>query len=253
MSEIIPILSSCYSIGKSILNCDKPEEIVDNKPVSVFSICKKHNIKDLYLVEKSLTGLIEAYENSKENDINLRFGYKVSICQDILDKSEKSLETESRIIVWLKNSEGYRDLIKISSFANVDGFYYQGRIDYKNLKRLWSDNLMLSIPFYSSFLHNNALKGHRCLPDFGPIKPNIFIANHILPFDPLIEKLHKDYAKENSLEVLNISNVYYYKRQDWPAYCVFRAISERSTFNCPNIDHFGSDRFSFEDYLEKIQ
>jgi DNA polymerase III alpha subunit len=253
MNDIIPIWKSHYSIGRSILTCDKAEnEIVDNKPVSIFSLAKHHNLPEIYLMESSLTGFIEVVESAKDINIPLRFGYQVICCADIEDKSEKSFETEHKLTIWMKNSAAYSSLIKISSKASTDGFFYIPRIDYKNLKSLWSDDLLLTVNFYDGFIHKNLMTyKSRVVPDFGRIKPTFFIEPlHGLPFDDLITNATLEYCKNNNFEILNTHSIYYYKESDIKAYQVFRCINARTTLNKPNLSFMSSDKFAFETWIK---
>lgn len=252
MKEILGIFTSHYSIGKSILTLDEPAEINTNKPVSIFSILKKYEIQNLYLVENTFSGFIEAYKNSKDNNINLRFGIKLIVCDDMNDKSENSRNTESKIIIWMKNSEGYKDLIKIYTKAATEGSYYKPRISWPILNEMITKNLSLSIPAHSSFLHNNILKGHQCIPIFNKTKPNIMVADMNLPFDYIIQQAHLEYAKNNKLEINEVHPIYYYNNENFKAYNVFQCIQNRSTYDKPQIDHLASKNFSFEKYMEKI-
>lgn len=249
--DILPIFTSHFSLGLATLTLEKPEEIDDNKPISIFSIAKKYKLSDIYLVENNFSGFIEAYKNSKDNKINLRFGLSLVICNDLNDKSEPSFKTESKIIIWMKNSEAYKDLIRISSKASTDGFYYVPRLDWKTLKEMWTNNLFLSIPSYSSFLHNNLLKGYECVPDFGNIKPNIFISKMNLPFDFLIEKSHRKYAENNNLDIIECHPVRFYSSKQLDSYICFKTIHNRSTMSKPQFDNFASRDFCWESYLNK--
>ncbi len=251
MSNIIPLFSSHYSIGKSILTLEKPEGINVNKPISIIDICKTHELKELYLVETNMSGFIESYKNCKDNDISLRFGLKLIVCADLNDKSEASLNTESKVIIWTRNSAGYKDLIKIYSKAATDGFYYDPRIDWSHLNSMITDNLLVSIPSYSSFLHNNFLKGSQCIPEFTSFKPNVMISDCGLPFDSLIKKAHTEYAQNNNLDLLKTHPIYFYSNEHFDAYKVFRTIHKRSTWNNPKIDHFSSTFFNFEEFCNK--
>lgn len=248
---ITPIFTSHYSLGRSTLTLEKPEEIKDNKPISIFSIAKEFKLKDIYLVENTFSGFIEAFKNAKANDINLRFGLKLVICADLNDKSEESFRTESKVIIWMKNSAAYTDLIRIYSKASCDGFYYIASLDWVTLKEMWTDNLLLSIPSYSSFLHNNLLKNGNCIPDFGKIKPNIMVSNMGLPFDYLIQDIHKQYAQNNNLELMETHPVYFYSDKQFDSYLTFKCIHKRSVLSKPNIDHFCSREFNFISYLNK--
>lgn len=246
--SIIPLFKSHYSVGKSILTLEKAAEITDSSPVSIFSIAKKHDLKEITLVEDSISGFIQAYSYAKDMGIKLIFGLRVTITEDINDKSEASLKKESKIIIFPKNNLGYKKLIKLSTIASSTGFYYVPRLDYATLKESFDDNLMIAIPFYDSFLFNNSLYGHLCVPDFSFFKPVFFIEENSLPFDNIILDKVNSYAKDK-YEIINTQSVFYYEREDFLAYLTFRCINNRTTLNKPNLEHMSSDTFCFESYL----
>ena len=97
--SVIPLFKSHYSVGKSILTLEKAAEITDSSPISIFSIAKTHNLKEITLVEDSISGFIQAYSYAKDMGIKLIFGLRVTIIEDITDKSEASLKKESKIII----------------------------------------------------------------------------------------------------------------------------------------------------------
>jgi len=249
--DIIPLWSSHYSFGKSILTLDKPEKINESAPISIFSIAKENKLREIFLVESSMSGFVETYLNSQESKIPVRFGLKLTVCEDINDKSDKSFKTESKVIIWLKNSNN-KQLNRIWTRAATDGYYYIPRISWKELQSLWDENLSLSIPNYGSFLHNNLLKGYECAPDFGKIKPNIFWNDMSLPFDNLIKSAHINYGQNNNLDIREVHPIYYYNTNCFYAYNVFRAIQNRSVMSKPQMDHFSSSNFSFQKYMEKV-
>ena len=255
-NNIIACFRTHYSLGRSTLTLDKYDskipEIKENAPVSICAIAKKHSLKEVFLIDSSFSGFIEAYENLSEIDVQLRFGVKLVVCDDINKKDDGSRVNESKLIVFLKNSNAYKDAIKIYSKAATDGFYYYPRIDWNHLKALWTENLLLAFPFYDSFLHNNLLT-YKCsiVPDWGQIKPAFFVCEHSLPFDGLIKDAVNEYTRQNGLEVIKGHNVYYYSSSDYSSYVVFRCINNRSTLNKPDLEFFTSSDFSFESYLGK--
>lgn len=246
--SIIPLFKSHYSVGKSILTLEKASEISDSNPVSVFSIAKKHNLKEITLVEDSISGFIQAYSYSKDMGIKLIFGLRVTITEDINDKSEASLKKESKIIIFPKNNIGYKKLIKLSTIASSTGFYYVPRLDYATLKENYDDNLMIAIPFYDSFLFNNSLYGHLCIPDLSFFKPIFFVEENSLPFDYIILDKVNLYTK-GKYDIQKTQSVFYYEREDFLAYLTFRCINNRTNLNKPNLEHMSSDTFCFENYL----
>lgn len=249
---MIPLFTSHYSIFRSILTLDEASEIKDNAPVSIFSIAKENNLDQIHLAETSFSGFVQFYKRCKEYKKHGIYGIKLIVCENLDIKDEDSIKTESKVIVWMKNSAGYKDLIKIYTKAATDGFYYQPRIDWQHLKRMITENLAVTIPFYDSFIFNNLMVyDSRAVPDFGNYVPALHLEDHQLPFSNRVIELVKNYSIANKLEIINSHSVYYLKDADFKAYCVFRAIGNRSTFNKPELEYFSSDKFSFEEYKRR--
>lgn len=251
---IIPYFKSDHSIGRSILTIWEPEDIKDNAPVSIFSIAKKHELKDILLIENSFSSFVQFYKQCKELKIKGIFGCEFVLANNATQKDPDSLKTESKVYVLMKNSDGYKDLCKLYSaiHANKDNFYYIARGDWDILQKYWTDNLSLIIPFYDGFIHRNLLEyGHHSIPNFGGAPPTFFIENHDLPFDKIIEDATMDYCKKNDYSYINAHKCLYYRNSDYKPYITYRAINERTTFNRPELRYNSSDKFSFENYLSK--
>ena len=86
MTDIIPIFKSHYSLGRSILTLDTPGDPTPDSPVSIFDILLENKMDELFLVEDSFGGFLEAYQNSKDNKIKLNFGLRLSFLCDIEEK-----------------------------------------------------------------------------------------------------------------------------------------------------------------------
>ena len=72
---VTPIFKSHYSIGKSILTLDFKKEGVDEGSDSIFQIIQEDKIKDLVLVEDSMTGFMQAQKGCENFGLNLIFGF----------------------------------------------------------------------------------------------------------------------------------------------------------------------------------
>lgn len=256
MPDILPLFKSHYSVSRSILTLDSSEKI-PNSPVSVFSLAKEADLKELVLVEDSFSGFLEAFKNAKAAKIKLIFGIRMSVTEDMLDKTPESIPKRSKIIVFVKNTEGYSDLCRIWSLAASIGLH-SGRsqekksphIDYSNLKRLWTKNLKLAIPFYDSFLYINVLTCGACVPDFSFTEPTFFREDNEIPFDQLLHAKLDKYISEAGRELVDAKSIYYENREDFVAYLTARCINNRSTLDCPDLNHMCSDNFCFEAWKE---
>ena len=252
MTDVIPIFKSHYSLGRSILTLGSSGGEVLDAPVSIFDVLLENKIDELFLVEDSFGGFLEAYQNSKDNKIKLNFGLRLNFSCDVTQKDEEALKSRCKYVIFAKNTKGYERLIKIWSFAAKDGFYYVPNMDFKTLKTFWdNDDLMLCVPFYDSFLHRNSLEGATCIPEFDFCDPVFLLEDNDVPFDDLIRDRVLNYVKSPSYLTQETKSIYYKNRDDFLAYLTFRCINNRSSLEKPNIDHMCSDEFCFESWVEK--
>ena len=260
--EIIPIFTSDASLGKAILTTDEAKDIKEDAPVSIFSIAKVHLTDKIFLCENSFVSFNAAYRNAAKLNKQLIFGIKFIITKDPLNKEDRSKLSDSNVIVWMKNSDGYKDLIKLYTaiHGNPDNYFWS-KFDFKAFYRgTWkilqehvTDNLMLTIPFYDSFLHKNLLTyGAMAVPEFGKLKPIFFLEEHELPFDGLLREFVINYCKSHEYDAIETHFCYYYNDCDSKAFQVFKCIDNREKYEKPNMEYFGQPTFSFESYLNKI-
>ena len=247
---MIPLFRSNYSL-KSVLTVKAYTEKAtrsENRPDSIFDICRDYGHKDVFIVDNTLTGMVDAYENAKASKLNLRFGYRVNVCNDMTDQTDEAIKTESKIIIFAK-SGSYTDLITLHNLSTTDGINKgQPRLDYKALKKNWTKDLLLGIPFYDSYLYYNLLHGRECVPDFGFTDPIFFSENNGLPFDGLLGS-HLETSVGDS-EVVGAKTIYHRNYDDFKAYMTYRCILNRTTFQKPNLDHFGSREFCMESWAK---
>ena len=248
--DVLPVLSSHYSVlfSRSILTLEKAEGIKNDSPVSICSIAKTHKLDQIFLIDSSFSGFQEAYRNLTEIGVQLIFGIKMFLCDDVLDKSDRGTVNDNKIYLLAKNKTGYQELIKIYSEAATNGFYYYPRLDWFQLNKI-SKNIEVWISFYDGFIHNNLLSyGVSIIPKFDNIKPRFCIENHDLPFDSLIEDGVNKYCAENNFETIKTHQIYFYRNSDVKSFQTYKCINNRSTLNKPNLDAFSSDKFSFQSW-----
>jgi DNA polymerase III alpha subunit len=245
---MIPIFKSCYSIGKSILTIEESDDV--DGPDSIINICKENNIDKLVLVEDCMTGFIKSHNLCKENDIQLVFGLRLTCCNNIEEDSNLS---NHKIIIFAKNDNGCTILNKISTFTSLVG---KNKIDFNYLNSIWTKDLDLVVPFYDSFIFNNSMYLNNCIPDFNKIKPSFLIERNGLPFDSLIEDLVLKFTNYDKIyNTVLCKSIFYKSRKDYEALQTYKILCNRSfgkvsSLSNPNLNHFGSNEFCFESYLE---
>ena len=241
----LPVFTSHYSIGRSILTLEEAGQSQDDGADSIFDLCVQNDIKNCFIAENNPSGFVAAIKNGKKSKVNVRLGLKLPICSDV-NAPDEIKSTEHKITIWEKNDQGYHDLIKLYSEAAVFGKVTYPRLDYNMLKKMWSTNLLLTIPFYDSFLHKNTMYGGRCLPDLDFCNPTLEIQNNTLPFNFLIKGAVQKWANAKKWPTLNTRNILYKSRDDFENYLAFRCLHNGSTLNKPELEHMSSDSFCFE-------
>ena len=240
---MIPVFTSHYSFGKSILTLELPSKCNPNGPRSIFSILEENKQKELFLLENSMTGFPQAINNAEEQGVQLMYGVQLAF------------EGGHKINVFARTSKGCGLLNKIySQTISKDNC----SCDEKILKDNWSEkDLLLVIPFYDSFIHQNLTTFEACTPNLSLFHPTFFLQGNGLPFDPLIRRTVEKYTSKNNFNTQEVKSVLYEKKEDIEALQAYKCICSRkfgkSSLSKPNLDHFGSNEFCFESFLEKTQ
>lgn len=262
MDECLPIFTTDYSIGRSILTVDALKRGKDNKllaplkndsPVSILAIAEAFDIKKTVIVDNSFTGYWQMYKNFSDIGREFVFGWKVEVVNNAAQKDEESTLTGSNIIIFLKNSQSYYSLVKWVTVANCKNHFNRSRLDWQNLSDLYDTDLFeVASCGYSGFISRNLTRYNACCaPKWGKIKPLLFYQEQNLPIDNLIKDGIFNYAKANNFETCRLHQSYYLRDQDSEANLVFRCINRRSTLSKPENPMFCSTGFSYESYLKQ--
>lgn len=255
----LPLFTSNHSLGRSILSLSKKDTQLTNGPDSIIDLCLDHEVDNFHLVDNTMGGFLEAYTNTKDENLTFQFGLKINLTRSRLEKSEASLKASSRYIIFAKNEEGYRRLVKIYSDAAILGSYYRAPYsDFNVLREFWDDSsLQLVVPFYDSFIFKNTLEGGECMPEFDFTEPVFFVEENELFFDSIVRKRVESFCK-GKYEIKEAKSIYYKERQDFKSYLTTRCLNARAngkktaSLNKPNIEHLSSNEFSFESWAEKV-
>ncbi|KKQ55314.1 MAG: polymerase III DnaE protein [Parcubacteria group bacterium GW2011_GWA2_38_13] len=107
----------------------KIDELID--------IVKKYNMPALALTDHGVMyGVIEFYQKAKKAGIKPIIGVEGYVAKNgHLNKRPKVDERPYHLIMLAKNNEGYQNLMKLTTIAHIEGFYYKPRIDYELLEK----------------------------------------------------------------------------------------------------------------------
>src|SRR3990172_13237722 len=128
----------------------------------------------------NMYGAIEFYEAAQSAGIKPIIGYEAYVAQGSrLDKESKNgKETLSHITLLAENYEGYRNLLKLSTSAYLEGFYYKPRIDKQLLKSHSSGIICLSGCMVSEINRHLSLDRHDDAMNLAREYRELFGENH---------------------------------------------------------------------------
>lgn len=93
----------------------------------------------------TLSGAIEFYKEAKSKNIKPIIGIETYVAQRKLENKEASEDKSYfHLIILAMNKTGYENLMRLSSIANLEGFYYKPRIDRDILKKYNEGLIVLS-------------------------------------------------------------------------------------------------------------
>ena len=255
---IIPLFKTHYSIGKSILSLDSSPDLEDSGPDSVIDLAIKNNLSDLFLLEESFMGFLEAKKSCEDNGINFIFGLILNFCDDVSKINEDIKTVPSyKINIFSKSAVGCQILYKIYSRCHCS---QKKVIDLNILSEYWDNqHLSMCIPFYDSFLYKNLFSFDIFCPNFSDFSPVFFLEKKGLPHDAFLPDAINSYASKNNFPTQVVHTIDYKEDKDFEAFLSYKLICSRGSFGGfksslekPNLDHMSSDEFSFESYLQRL-
>ncbi len=192
----------------------------------------------------NLYGAIKFYKACKEAGIKPIIGCEIYISRRTRHDKEAGLDTESNHLILLaKNETGYKNLMKIISIANLEGYYYRPRSDIELLKQHHEGLICLSscVKGYVSepLLQNQEETGVKRAKELSEIfgKDHFYleIQKHlnVKDQDELNEKLIK-LSQKLGLPLVATNDNHYVKNGDAEAQEVLLCIQTQTTLSTPN-------------------
>ncbi|MEZ5104896.1 MAG: DNA polymerase III subunit alpha [Draconibacterium sp.] len=144
----------------------------------------------------TMFGIKEFHLTCKKAGIKPILGCETYVAaRTIYDKNDKIDRSGYHLILLAKNKTGYKNLVKLISIANNEGFYYKPRID-KNLLEKYSEGLIIS---------------SSCL---GGEIPNLLMNNHVKDAEDAILWFRKIFGEDYYLELQRHPSEFPQQRED---------------------------------------
>ena len=175
--------------------------------------------------------LVESGEEATETEIKPIVGCEFNICENHLDKTKK--DNGYQVVLLARNKNGYHNLAKMSSIANIDGFYYVPRIDKTIVEKYKEDVMVLSGNLYGEIpgkiLNLGENQAEEALiwwkEQFGA-DFYLEIMRHNQEDENRVNKTLLEFARKHEVKLIATNNTYYLNKEDANAHDILLCVKD---------------------------
>ena len=191
----------------------------------------------------TMFGVIDFYKAAKETGVKPIIGLETYMAaRTMKDKDSKLDRTSSHLLLLAENETGYKNLLKLASLAQQEGFYYYPRIDHDLLAK-YSEGLIcttgcMSAEIPRALLYENpeeAVRRWNWYHDvFGPDRFFVELQQHNIKEITDLNKKLLELGARYSAKYLATNDVHYINQDDSRLQDVLLAIQTNSTLADPD-------------------
>lgn len=229
----------------------------------VLTEAKKYGMQALAITDHgNMFGAIEFYQKAKSQGIRPIIGAEVYIAPGSrLDRTPSEIPHSSfHLILLAKDLQGYKNLIKLVSYAHTEGFYYRPRIDKELLSKYSQGLIALSSCMRGEIAYliscdklDEAEKA--CLQYYEMMgKGNYFLEIQDNGIDEQ-ENVNRELirlSKKLSIPLVATNDCHYLRKEDSRAHDILLCLQTGKTISEPGRLKFQTDEFYFKAPAEMI-
>ena len=229
-----------------------------SKLEDLIDLAKKFKMPAMAITDHgNMYGAIEFYKLAKKAGIKPIIGVEAYITTG--SRKEKNTENGGtkryyHLTLLVKNLTGYKNLMKLVTISNLEGFYYKPRMD-KEILRKYSEGIIalsgcLGGELAQALIHKDMEKAEKIIKEHQEIfgKENYFLEIQKHPKTPDDEKVHESIitiSKQLNIPLVGTIDSHYPCSDDRKAHETLLAIQTNSDLKDENKFSFGEDDYSF--------
>jgi DNA polymerase-3 subunit alpha len=168
-------------------------------------------------------GVVEFFEECEKQGLKALIGVEIYLAPRTLkDKTPRIDASPYHLILIAKNEEGYKNLLKLTTIAHLEGYYYKPRVDKTTLKKHSAGLVALSACLQGEIprkAQEDLAKARAAIKEYLEIFPNgdfyLEVQKHpsIREQDPVNELIFK-LAEEFKIKVVATCDIHYVNPDD---------------------------------------
>ena len=208
-------------------------------------------------------GAVEFYQKAKKNNIKPIIGVEAYVAKNShLDRNPGIDDKRNHLILLAKNEIGYKNLIKLTTSAHIEGFYYKPRIDKELLKQhsegLIGTSACMGGEISQAILANDIEKAEKIINEFQEIfgKENFYLEleDHLsLNGQKEINDALIKLSEKTKAPLVAANDVHYIKKDDDKAQDILLCIQMNRTVDEKNRMTMIGEDYSMKSTKEMIR
>jgi DNA polymerase-3 subunit alpha len=227
-----------------------------SKLEDLVGLVKKNKMPALAVTDHgNMYATIEFYKLAKKEGIKAIIGVEAYIAErGRLDKEPGIDNKRYHLTLLAKNNEGYKNLIRLVSLSNLEGYYYKPRMD-KEILRKYSNGIIclsgcLGGELSQALVKKNEEKAEAIIKEHQEIfgKENYFLEimkHETVPNDKEVREDIIRLSKKFNIPLVATFDSHYPHKEDAKAHETLLAIQTNSDIKDENKFSFGDDDYSF--------
>jgi len=225
----------------------KFEELID--------IAKKYNMPAVAITDHgNMHGVVEFYEAIYKSGIKPIIGMEIYL----VDSIKNNTREKNHLVLLVKNETGYKNLIKIASFASTYGAYYKPTADKECLSEHSEGLIAMTSCIHGEIpkkIINNDYEGAKeaakeYLKIFGDSNFYLELQNHGLEEEIIMNRGLKTLSSELSIPLVVTNDVHYIKKEDAKVQDILLCVQTGQTLKSSDRLNFKTKEFYFKNYNE---
>ena len=216
---------------------------------------KKMGMKSLALTDNcNLYGAIEFYKECQRHEIKPIIGIDAYVAYRSRHDKQTGVDKERyRLVLLAENQIGYKNLIKLVTYAHLEGFYYKPRVDRELLEKYHEGLVAISPSFAGDVVKSLGMSDKEKAIEkiewykktFGPESFFLEITHHpeIKGHEEKMKKL-VEFAGETDTHIMSAHDVYYILPEDRLARETLMAVQNNSDIS-EKLSSGNEENFSF--------
>lgn len=196
-------------------------------------------------------GVLDWYKAARANDLAPIIGVEAYLAPEGVEARNRN---NYHLLLLAENERGYRNLLKLSSRASIEGYYYRPRVDLEMLNELRDGVICTSAclggPVANPYLDGRDDEAERLAATlsetFGSERFYLEVQDHGVADQQRVNRKLVELARRMNLPLVASNDVHYVNREDAPIQDLLVCIQTNTTLDDPKRLKMESDQLYFK-------